>query len=69
MTGDEGRPYDGRLVDVWAAGVVLWMMVFGGHPFIPQDEVQQGDPRTALAAIMRNCVAGARCAVHACMHG
>jgi serine/threonine-protein kinase SRK2 len=33
LTLKQGADYDGRAVDVWAAGVVLYVMLVGGYPF------------------------------------
>ncbi|GAA5933171.1 uncharacterized protein JCM15063_002317 [Sporobolomyces koalae] len=33
-----GKPYDGRLTDSWAVGVVLYALVTGGLPFVEEQE-------------------------------
>nr|CCC95467.1 unnamed protein product [Trypanosoma congolense IL3000] len=40
--------YDGRKVDVWAAGVTLYVMLFGDHPFNARKE---GPPESLVEAI------------------
>lgn len=39
--------YDGRKVDVWAAGVTLYVMTFGAHPYL----VRSNDPDAMLELI------------------
>ncbi|KAG5500530.1 hypothetical protein JKF63_03624 [Porcisia hertigi] len=43
----EHPAYDGRKVDVWAAGITLYMMLFGGFPY----RCSHGDPDALLEAI------------------
>lgn len=43
----EHPSYDGRKVDVWAAGITLYMMLFGGYPY----RCSRGDPEALLEVI------------------
>ncbi|CBZ28571.1 phosphorylase kinase-like protein [Leishmania mexicana MHOM/GT/2001/U1103] len=43
----EHPSYDGRKVDVWAAGITLYMMLFGGYPY----RCSRGDPDAFLEVI------------------
>ncbi|TPP40427.1 Protein kinase domain family protein [Leishmania donovani] len=43
----EHPSYDGRKVDVWAAGITLYMMLFGGYPY----RCSRGDPDALLEVI------------------
>ncbi|GET90125.1 protein kinase, putative [Leishmania tarentolae] len=43
----ENPSYDGRKVDVWAAGITLYMMLFGGYPY----RCSRGDPDAFLEVI------------------
>ena len=43
------RHYDGKKVDVWAAGVLLYTMLVGAYPF--------GDPNGNVPAMLQNIIA------------
>ena len=47
-TGGDGKPigYDGKLVDVWAGGVLLIVMLLGTFPF---DHTEHPDPNSPEA--------------------
>ena len=36
-----GGAYDAEAVDVWSCGVVLFMLLFGGHPFLSPADAEQ----------------------------
>ena len=50
LTGGDGKPrgYDGKLVDVWAAGVLLIVMLLGEFPF---EHSKHLDPNSPLALL------------------
>lgn len=35
----KGQPWTGKPQDVWAAGVILAEMIFGGHIFMCEDDI------------------------------
>ncbi len=54
-TGGDGKPigYDGKLVDVWAGGVLLIVMLLGTFPF---DHTEHPDPNSPEAHLEVWCV-------------
>jgi serine/threonine protein kinase len=52
----EGFPYDGKLVDSWCLGIMLFIMVFKRFPFDPDNldsMYQQATSRVYLASLLR----------------
>lgn len=45
--------YDGAAVDVWAAGIVLFILLFGRHPFLRPEDSGLSDQQQMLALFTR----------------
>ena len=49
--------YEGEAVDVWSCGIVLFMLLFGSHPFLsPQDMAL--DKAQQMVVLIENSVKG-----------
>ncbi|WIA34830.1 hypothetical protein OEZ86_013128 [Tetradesmus obliquus] len=46
-------PYDGAAVDVWAAGIVLFILLFGRHPFLRPEDSSLPEQQQMLALFTR----------------
>ncbi len=62
LTLAQGATYDGKAVDVWAAGVVLYVMLVGGYPFGDLSNGRELVRRIATAAYSVPVPLSAECA-------
>jgi hypothetical protein len=53
MHNFSNRPYDGALADVWSCGIVLFILLFGRHPFLRPEDLSLPDHRQMLALFTR----------------
>lgn len=53
MYNFDNLPYDGAAVDVWAAGVTLFIMLFGRHPFLRPEDTARSEKEQMLALFTR----------------
>jgi hypothetical protein len=47
------RPYDGAQADVWSCGIVLFVLLFGRHPFLRPEDAALSDQQQMLALFTR----------------
>lgn len=53
MHNFNNAPYDGVAVDVWAAGIVLFILLFGRHPFLRPEDSALPEQQQMLALFTR----------------
>jgi hypothetical protein len=53
MHNFNNAPYDGAAVDVWAAGIVLFILLFGRHPFLRPEDSALPEQQQMLALFTR----------------
>jgi serine/threonine protein kinase len=53
MHNFSNAPYDGALVDVWASGIVLFMLLFGRHPCLRPEDSGLSEQQQMLALFTR----------------
>jgi serine/threonine protein kinase len=53
MHNFNNAPYDGAAVDVWAAGIVLFILLFGRHPFLRPEDSSLPEQQQMLALFTR----------------
>eukprot|EP00878_Enallax_costatus_P009364 GHUV01009786.1.p1 GENE.GHUV01009786.1~~GHUV01009786.1.p1 ORF type:complete len:276 (+),score=76.04 GHUV01009786.1:568-1395(+) len=53
MHNFNNSPYDGATVDVWAAGIVLFILLFGRHPFLRPEDSNLSEQQQMLALFTR----------------
>lgn len=53
MHNFNNSPYDGALVDVWACGIVLFMLLFGRHPCLRPEDGNLSEQQQMLALFTR----------------
>jgi serine/threonine protein kinase len=41
--------YDGTAVDVWSCGIILFIMVYGRHPYLRREDTQLGPQQQVRA--------------------
>jgi len=65
-----GGTYDGRAADLYSCGIVLYVMLFGKHPFM-RDSDAELEPTQRLVAMMqrmmKNDVGGGRRIFYDCI--
>ncbi|GBF97768.1 sulfur stress regulator [Raphidocelis subcapitata] len=53
MHNFSNRPYDGAQADVWSCGIVLFVLLFGRHPFLRPEDAALSDQQQMLALFTR----------------
>ncbi|KIY95352.1 hypothetical protein MNEG_12611 [Monoraphidium neglectum] len=53
MHNFSNQPYDGALADVWSCGIVLFILLFGRHPFLRPEDVGAPDQQQMLTLFTR----------------
>lgn len=53
MHNFSNRPYDGAQADVWSCGIVLFVLLFGRHPFLRPEDAALPDQQQMLALFTR----------------
>lgn len=54
---DNSSLHQGEAIDTWACGVILFIMRYGHHPFMPQDS-DQSNQASAVTMMIENSVRG-----------
>lgn len=53
MHNFSSRSYDGALADVWSCGIVLFILLFGRHPFLRPEDTKLPEQQQMLQLFTR----------------
>jgi serine/threonine protein kinase len=53
MHNFSSQPYDGAKADVWSCGIVLFILLFGRHPFLRPEDTSMPEQQQMLALFTR----------------